>query len=84
MPKSHGQKVGQVSGKGLDWTFKNWFKVSLLVLAGYITYTLHVFVDDFETAGDRWMSWSKYTHDRIEEHNQPLGDLPSLRPQPVD
>ncbi len=66
------------------WLLENWFRLYWVLIGGYALYSLHAFIQDFETAGDRWMMITHYLHQKMEEHDAPLGDLPNRRPQIED
>jgi hypothetical protein len=65
------------------WTVRNWYRIAWVLMGLYALYSVNAFVNDFETAGDRWMQFTKYMHDKMEEHDAPLGDLPRHQP-PTD
>lgn len=51
MKRTLGQRVGTTFGPIIDWALKHWFKLSVVILIAYAVYSLHVFVEDFETFG---------------------------------
>lgn len=63
--RTHGP--GHYTGRVIDWCMGHWFKLCLVLLAAYSTYSIHVPVGDFETVGQRILDFSSYLHERLEK-----------------
>ncbi len=72
--------IGPIPAKILRKTLKNGYRIAWVLMGVYALYSVNAFVNDFETAGDRFMLMTHYLHDKMEEHDAPLGDLPHEQP----
>jgi 4-hydroxybenzoate polyprenyltransferase len=66
-------------GEIIHRTLSRWFKISLILIALYIAYSLHTLVEDFETVGQRFLDFTLFIHNEMVEHDKPPGS-PDERP----
>ena len=73
------QTAGHHTGRFLDWLSTRLLSLIWVAIGLYGVYSIHTFVEDFETVGQRFLDLSQFLHNEMLEHDA-VPQTESLRP----